>query len=312
VSVFLCTLAGDLVALRRDGESWAATTVLESEHVQCVTTDGARVLVGTRGGGALLSPDDGATWARIELPERDVFSVAIGAADGALYAGTEPSRLFVARDGGDWTELEALQDIPSRSRWSFPPRPWTHHVRWIAPDPHRAEVLLVGIELGGVMRSDDGGATFSDHRPGAKLDVHCLAWHPTAVERAYQAAGDGAAWSRDGGATWATADAGRDRGYCWALAVDPHDPERWWVSAATGPGAAHAAERARGRLYRWDGEWRRLSLPDEAMPYALVAVDGDLLVGMADGRVLCSGDGGEHVEDTGVRLGPISAMAAPG
>jgi len=66
-----------------------------------------------------------------------VFSVAIGAADGALYAGTEPSRLFVSRDGAGWEELEALQDIPSRERWSFPPRPWTHHVRWIAPDPHR-------------------------------------------------------------------------------------------------------------------------------------------------------------------------------
>src|SRR6185436_2578470 len=158
---------------------------------------------------------------------------------------------------------------------------------------------------------EDGGATFSDHRPGAKLDVHCLAWHPSAGGRAYQAAGDGAAWSRDGGATWDAADAGRDRGYCWGLAVDPHDPERWWVSAATGPSAAHAAASARGHLYRWDGGWRRLELPDEAMPYALAAVDGDLLVGMFDGRVLLGSGDGERVEDTGVRVGSISAMAAP-
>jgi hypothetical protein len=188
-----------------------------------------------------------------------VFSVAIGAADGALYAGTEPSRLFVSRDGAPWRELTALQDIPSRGHWSFPPRPWTHHVRWIAPDPHRAERLLVGIELGGVMYSGDGGETFADHRPGAKRDAHCLAWHPAAGGRAYQAAGDGAAWSRDGGATFESADAGRDLRYCWALAVDPDDPERWYVSAASGPGAAHAGERARGRLYRWaDDAWQTL------------------------------------------------------
>src|SRR5919108_689193 len=106
----------------------------------------------------------------------------------------------------------------SRGRGSFPPRPWTHHVRWIAPDPHHAERLLVGIELGGVMYSDDGGTTFSDHRPGARLDAHELAWHPRVEDRAYQAAGDGAAWTHDGGRTWEPVEAGRDFRYCWALA----------------------------------------------------------------------------------------------
>jgi hypothetical protein len=275
---------------------------------RCVAADGARVLVGTRGRGALLSLDEGETWERVELPEHEVFSVAVSAADGALYAGTEPSRLFVGRDGA-WAELEALQDIPSRDRWSFPPRPWTHHVSWIAPDPHRAERLLAGIELGGVMYTGDGGATFEDHRPGAKLDAHCLMWHPRAEGRAYQAAGDGAAWSRDGGRTWEAVDTGRDLRYCWALAVDPADPERWYVSAASGPGAAHSGDRARGRLYRWDGAWEALELPPDSMPYALVAADGELLAGMADGRLLISGDSGSSWDELGVRVGSIIAMA---
>jgi hypothetical protein len=310
LSVFVCTRDDRLVALRRDGGSWSSEVALEGTGVQCVAADGARVLVGTRGRGALLSVDSGATWAAVELPERDVSSVAIGAADGALYAGTEPSRLFVARDGAAWTELEALQDIPSRDRWSFPPRPWTHHVRWIAPDPHRAQRLLVAIELGGVMASDDGGATFSDHRPGAKRDAHGLVWHPRAEGRAYQAAGDGAAWSRDGGRTFQAADDGRELRYCWAIAVDPDDPERWYVSAASGPRAAHRGTDARGRLYRWDGAWHALAVPGESMPYALVVADGELLAGMADGRVLRSGDGGDGFEETGVRVGSIMAMAA--
>jgi hypothetical protein len=311
VSVFVCTRSG-LVRLQRDRRSWAAVPALEGVGARCVAADGARVLVGTRGRGVFASGDAGVTWDHVELPGPDVFSVAIGAADGALYAGTEPSRLFVARDGRTWAELEALQDIPSRDRWSFPPRPWTHHVRWIAPDPHRAERLLVGIELGGLMYSDDGGATFSDHRPGAKLDAHSLAWHPRVEGRAYQAAGDGAAWSRDGGRTWEAADAGRELGYCWAVAVDAADPERWYVSAASGPGAAHSGDSARGRLYRWDDAWHALPLPPDSMPYALAATDGELLAGMADGRILLSGDRGESWDEIGVRVDSIIAMAAAG
>ena len=119
---------------------------------------------------------------RVGFPQPDVFSVAVGPVDGALYAGCEPSMLFVSRDRGErWAELASLREIPSAPTWSFPPRPWTSHVRWIAPSPHDAALLLVGIELGGVMRSEDGGETWSDHRPGAQLDCHSLAWHPTAA-----------------------------------------------------------------------------------------------------------------------------------
>jgi photosystem II stability/assembly factor-like uncharacterized protein len=309
MSVFVCTRDDRLVRLEPDGGAWTAAQALEGLGAQCVAARGSQVLVGTRGNGLFVSEDGGESWDRVDLPERDVFSVAISAADGALYAGSEPSRLFVARDGGAWTELEALQGIPSRDRWSFPPRPWTHHVRWIAPDPHHAERLLVGIELGGVMYTEDGGASFTDHRPGAKLDAHSLAWHPKADGRAYQAAGDGAASSRDGGRTWESADAGRDLRYCWALAVDPADPERWYVSAASGPGAAHSDTKARGRLYRWDGSaWHSLPLPAETMPYALVATGTTLLAGLTDGRILTSDDRGESWTEQ-IRTGPILAMA---
>ena len=306
--IFVCTRE-KLVRLERDGQAWTAGSALDGVRPRCVAADAARVLVGTRGHGAFFSRDGGSTWEHVELAESDVFSVAISAADGALYAGTEPSRLFVARDDGRWAELEALQDIPSRDSWSFPPRPWTHHVRWIAPDPHRAERLLVGIELGGLMYSDDGGATFVDHRPGAKRDTHSLAWHPLVQGRAYQAAGDGAAWSRDGGLTWEAAEAGRDLPYCWAVAVDPADPERWYVSAASGPRAAHSGASAHGRLYRWQGSWQALALPADSMPYALVASGSELVAGMADGRLLSSADRGDSWQPLGVRVESITAMA---
>lgn len=305
MTLFACTGGGHVVRI-----GGAAVEPVLDADARCIAVAGERVLVGTRGSGAFLSRDGGGHWDSLEFPEPDVFAVAISAADGGLYAGTEPSRLFVAADGGPWVELESLQAIPSRDRWSFPPRPWTHHVRWIAPDPHRAERVLVAIELGGVMYTEDRGATFSDHRPGAKRDAHNLAWHPLVADRAYQAAGDGAAWSHDGGRTWEAQDAGRELGYCWALAVDPVDPDRWYVSAASGPGAAHRGEDAHGRLYRWDGGWHELPLPGDAMPYALAATARELLAGMSDGRVLRSDDHGESWQDIGVRLGSITAMAA--
>ena len=185
---------------------------------------------------------------RGELPERDVFSVAVSPADGALYVGTEPSRVFRSRDGGDsFEELTALQEISSRARWSFPPGRGPRTYVWIAPDPHEVERILVGIELGGLMLNEDGGQSFSDHRPRAQPDVHTLAWHPSTSGRAYEAGGGGAAWSTDGGRTWEPADEGREHRYVWALAVDPDEPERWNVSAAAGPREADGGAIPNGR-----------------------------------------------------------------
>lgn len=175
--------------------------------------------------------------------------------------------------------------------WSFPPRPWTSHVRWIAPDPHRAEHVLVGVELGGLMVTDDDGATFTDHRPGAQRDVHALAWHPTVEGRAYESGGGGAAWSRDGGWTWSAADEGREHHYVWALAPDPRDPNRWYVSAAPGARRAHGEGPAEAAIYRWsrEGPWEPLSgglpQPLDSMPYALSATGSHLFAGLGDGQI---------------------------
>jgi photosystem II stability/assembly factor-like uncharacterized protein len=278
----------------------------EGSGIQCVARDPRQrdfLIGGSRGGGVWRSSDGGATWEQVDFPQPDVFSVSVSPADGALYAGCEPSMLFVSRDRGEsWRELESLRAIPSAPTWSFPPRPWTSHVRWIAPSPHDPALLLAGIELGGVMRSEDGGETWSDHRPGAQLDCHSLAWHPTAAGRAYEAAGGGAAWSSDSGATWTAADEGRDRHYTWAVVVDPDDPDRWFVSASTGPFAAHGRDSAEAVVYRWegDGPWQALDggLPRllDSMPYAFAYLDGQLVMGLSDGTVYTSADKGDSWE----------------
>jgi photosystem II stability/assembly factor-like uncharacterized protein len=258
------------------------------------------------------SSDGGETFEDVPLPESDVFSVAVSLADRSVYAGTEPSRLFRSQNGGEgWEELVALQEIPSQPDWSFPPRPWTSHVRWIAPSPHDPELVLVGIELGGLMRTDDGGTSFSDHRPEAARDVHCLTWHPSAPGRAYEAGGDGVAWSRDGGRSWDKADDGRDRRYAWALAVDPDDPERWFVSAAPSPFAAHGSDPSDSAIYRWEGSgpWQAIEGPFDSHVYALATARGQLFAGLGDGTLLQSEDLGETWSNLDERIGGITALA---
>ena len=308
--------------LEEAGETWTVELALSGSGAQCLAVDPAdpeTVFVGLREDGVRRSVDGGRNWTDCKLPDPAVFSLAVSAADGAVYAGTEPSRLFRSDDGGEsWSELDALLELPSQPSWSFPPRPWTSHVRWIAPSPHDPGLLLVGIELGGLMRSSDGGQSWQDHRPGAQRDVHSLAWHPHTPGRAYEAGGGGAAFSTDAGENWQPADEGLDRHYSWSVTVDPSDPDCWYVSASTGPYAAHGRGDPQARIYRRrDGEpWRPLAggLPEplSAMPYALVATDGRLVAGLADGQLWESPDRGDSWTAMRLQGDPLAAVLALG
>jgi photosystem II stability/assembly factor-like uncharacterized protein len=319
----LYAATGDgIVRLDEVGQAWTVELLLPGSGAQCLAVDAADpdiVYAGLREGGVRRSVDGGRSWVDCKLPELRVFSLAVSAADRAVYAGTEPSRLFRSDDRGEsWSELKALLELPSRPTWSFPPRPWTSHVRWIAPNPHDADLLLVGIELGGLMRSGDGGQSWQDHRPGAQRDVHSLAWHPHTPGRAYEAGGGGATTSSDAGETWQPAEDGLDRHYTWSVSVDPDDPDCWYVSASTGPYAAHARRDPQARIYRrLRGEpWKPLTggLPEPlpAMPYALLATSGRLFAGLANGQLWESRDHGDSWSPLRLSGDPLDALVALG
>jgi hypothetical protein len=148
--------------------------------------------------------------------------------------------------------------------------------------------------------------------------VHSLAWHPGVRGRAYEAGGGGAAFSTDGGETWEPADDGRDRNYTWSVAVDPEDPDWWYVSASTGPFAAHGRGDPQALIYgRRDGEpWRPLTgglpQPLPAMPYALLAADGRVFAGLADGRLWESCDRGDSWAPLRLKGDTLGALVALG
>jgi photosystem II stability/assembly factor-like uncharacterized protein len=267
----------------KDGQ-WQVERQLEGRGPRCIAIDPLqpeRMWCGTAGAGVWRSVDAGVTWrqAGARLATAFVSAIAVSpnqrtGADGVAYVGTDPSALFRSEDGGStWEELPSMLDLPSASSWSFPPRPETSHVRWIALDPWEAGMLYVCIEAGALVRSRDGGRTWSDRVPDGPWDTHTLAVHPRAPGRLYSAAGDGFGSpgrgyneSRDRGDTWSHPDHGIEHHYLYGLAVDPGDPDTILVSAATSPRAAHDPTAADATIYRrsGDGPWQevREGLPE--------------------------------------------------
>ena len=301
-------------------ENGSVRLALEGRGARCLAVDPEDpdiLYVGTSDEGLFKSEDGGVSWQElpgIEYPR--ITAVAVSSVDGAVYAGTEPSSLFVSRDGGgSWRELEELRKLPSAPTWSFPPRPWTSHVRSIALSYADPNLVVAGIELGGVLRSTDGGETWQDQRPGAQADCHTLAAHPRSPELLYEAGGGGFAQSRNFGDSWESAGAGMDLHYVWGLAVDVEDPSLVYASAAPGPYQAHGSGFSDAAIYCRvaDERWEPVLEDLAAFPYALCpdpGVPGTLYAGFGDGKILRSQDAGKGWDEVASVASGLAAMAA--
>jgi photosystem II stability/assembly factor-like uncharacterized protein len=225
------------------------------ERPTCLAADplvAGRVWCGTHRDGVFRSDDAGVSWVSVGLGGRHIMAISASPVDrDVLWAGTEPSEVWRSRDGGrSWEGTSRLDTLPSSPEWAFPPRPDTHHVRWIACHPANPERLWVAIEAGALVSSIDGGRTWRDRVPGGPWDTHELAIHPDAPDALRVAAGDGYFESHDGGATWATPRTGLEVSYLRSVAIDPRQPDGVVVSAASGPYSAYLSGRSDGRLYR--------------------------------------------------------------
>ncbi|TYL38212.1 hypothetical protein CV102_13520 [Natronococcus pandeyae] len=270
-----------LLRCERDDGNWETVNHLEGHDLECVAASPDapdRVFVGTFESGLFRSTDGGQTFEPLETEftteleegygdaedvESDaVMSVTISPHDpDVVYAGTEPSRVYRSEDGGDsWEHLEGLVDLPSADEWFFPPRPHTHHVRWLEVDPFDPDRLYVGIEAGAFVLSTDAGESWQERPPGSRRDNHSLAIHPDREGLVYSAAGDGFAVSTDGGESWDQPQEGLEHRYCWSVVPDPSDPESVLLSSASGAGSAHTASSAKSYVYRKTGDdpWERL------------------------------------------------------
>jgi photosystem II stability/assembly factor-like uncharacterized protein len=296
-----------------DPSSGAVGTAGVGIRPTCLAADpsrAGRLWCGTQDG-VRRSDDGGTTWEPAGLAGEHVTALAPSPVERApvgavVYAGTEPSAVWrtgsaesaaeagVAVDSsGDWERSPGLLDLPSAPTWSFPPKPDTHHVRWIACDPSRAGRLYVAIEAGALVTTADGGRTWIDRPETAPYDTHELAIHPERPDGLRVSAGDGYWESADAGASWTSPEDGLDVTYLRSVAIDPGDPEVVVVSAASHPHSAYMVGRSDGRLYRreGDGRWRQAGAGWPDPPATIAPL---LAAGRAPGELWAADERGVH------------------
>ena len=263
-----------VLVLESTNNGWKGHESLKGTNPQSVVFDPLnldRAYCGTFGNGLWKTDDGGKTWSNIGkdvISSPYIMSVAVSSLNSGnkfnkVYAGTDPSALYISNDGGDsWERMEALNELPSSKSWSFPPKPWTHHIRWIEPDANNSDYVFVAIEAGALVQSHDGGKTWIDRVEQGPDDTHTLVTHPKAPKRLYSSAGDGYFESFDYGESWSRPVEGLRYQYIYGLAVDYDDPQIVIVSASMGPGTAYSTENAESFVYRReeDGKkWKAIS-----------------------------------------------------
>ena len=288
----------------------------EPAHVQAITvhpTNADIIYIGTQDG-PYRSRDGGDAWERLAFPERglQVWSIAVDPTNPRrLYAGTSPVGVFRSDDGGDtWRRLSnAVQQERVKM-------PFACRVMRLAIDASRPETVWAALEVGGIMRSDDGGESWTDcsadlvklaERPQLKsrivsdteiegmLDVHAVALTPAKPGTAFAAIRMGLFTSGDG-ARWRDMEVGRFSPLTYGrdIRVSPQDPRVMYACLSP------AARSQDGSLYRSDdvGEtWKRFDHGVKAettmMAVALHPSDADRVYCVSrTGQVFGTDDGG--------------------
>jgi hypothetical protein len=325
---FVATTGHGIAIAEGSGDTWQVTNALENMSVTCLVNDPANpnaVYAVTRERGVLKSDDRGHTWRSLGLVGQVVKSVAVCRADPTvIYAGTKPPAIFVTRDGGQtWSECESFRKL-RRWFWFTPAEPGDPYVMGLTVSPTDPDIVIAGIEFGGMFRSTDGGQTWQGHLKDTSRDCHALCFHHTNGSWVYQAGGGWpAAVSANAGESWSQPRRGmRWSLYAMACAADPADPTVWYVSAA--PHAVfpqlhkmprgHFEGEANAFIFRKRGNdrWERLGgglpQPLNHMAYALVTVPdapGHLYAGLSNGDVWHTIDYGDHWQQLPFNLGRV-------
>lgn len=219
---------------------------LESRGVRDLVKIGDRLFAGT-GAGLFASDDLGKSWFFVGMEDREVWQIR-GAQDGVLYAGTQPAGLFRSEDAGStWHEITSFAQAPEAARWCIPlTPPLPGRARALVIDRENSQRLWVGVEVGGIMRSEDGGTTWELSLPGDNPDLHMMTAHPTRPQVLYASTGygrlDGVAEmiegnagvfrSEDFGESWQYAWKGITPRYSRPLCIDPRAPYGLTIASA--------------------------------------------------------------------------------
>jgi hypothetical protein len=300
-----------------DAGQAARATDLSDRRVHTLRQTDGHLLAGTADG-VYRSVTNAARWQRIGLDDLEVLEVCAAPSDARLiYAGTRPAGLFRSRDGGEsWSEVESFvrafdPDTLGLPVPSWPPGARAHTIVVDAVNPMR---YMVGVEVGGIVITEDDGASWSTVMPGGDPDIHCIVADPGQPRRLYASTGFGRVGrlaeepeehraagmfaSDDGGRSWRSIWEGRRAHYTRPLCIDPRAPNA--VTVCTAPNARpyityNIEGGANGRLFQTADRgvtWRELG-DDQHAPSAAALLcvapaedqPGNVLVGTDRGEV---------------------------
>ena len=291
-------------------ENGAIRQVLESRGVRDLVKLGNRLFAGT-GAGLFASDDSGDTWTPLGLEDREVWQVRSAGGD-VVYAGTQPAGLFRSDDGGaTWCEVESFASSPEADAWCIPlDPPIPGRARALVIDRDNPERMWVGVEVGGIMRTEDGGQTWTLGLPGENPDMHMMTAHPDKPEVLYASTGygrlDGVAEmiegnagvfrSDDAGVSWQYAWKGITPRYSRPMCIDSRPPYGLTIaSAPTAFSSFKDDDGAQAMLFRSEDEgesWRslcdRAHTPSHANIHGLTPdpdTPGGVLIGTDTGEV---------------------------
>ncbi|MFP6706245.1 MAG: hypothetical protein VCE75_09490 [Alphaproteobacteria bacterium] len=225
----------------------AADQVLESRGVRDLASIGGRLFAGT-GAGLYFSDDGGDSWSLAGLEDYEVWQIR-GAGDDVVYAGTQPGGLFKSTDnGGTWAEVASFNKVPQAADWCIPVKPRIPggRARALVIDPNDPNRIWVGVEVGGIMRTEDGGESWNFSLPGENPDLHMMCAHPGQPSTLFASTGygrlDGVAEMVEGnagvfrsdnsGASWRYAWKGITPRYSRPMCIDPATPHGLTVASA--------------------------------------------------------------------------------
>lgn len=306
--VVLATVGEKLLDIRPPGGAFAGNAwCLARDHV-----DPAILYAGYLDHGIARSFDGGSTWENCtptEASGEEIWSLASSPwTSRTLYAGTSGPRLFKSIDAGQsWQELGGMRDVAGAEHWSFPEPPHVAHIRAVAFDPTAKDILYLGVEEGGILRTRNE-KTWEALNEGLYEDVHNLLPSPEESNRLYVTTGAGFYLSENGGQSWEFIETG-DRSYVVPLAVHPEDREVLLTAGAATPPPAWRGPKGAGafvfkstdRGRSWEAA-RGNRFPLHGMIMAL-AFDPDdperVYGGSTHGEILVSRDGGSDWEILG-------------
>jgi photosystem II stability/assembly factor-like uncharacterized protein len=284
--------------------------------------DPRRIYAATGRGGMQRSEDRGQTWREINdgILYKEAWCIVQHPKTAELFVGTGPSSVFKSSDGGDhWGDCERLRDLPETIDWTFPRPPHVSHVKGLALRPDDPLVILGAVEEGWVIRSQDGGKSWQNIKEGVEFDAHSVAVMPDNPEVVIATSGQGVYKSINGGDNFVDSSQGLDCRYLAQLVFHPAWPRVLYTAAAAVPPPVWGRPPGAGAAgYRGENQgesWQRLSggLPGhiKAAPRATAGDPEEpnaFFVGMTDGAIWLSEDGGESFRQILGGLPPVSSI----